>query len=272
MDEANEALQDVAQQISYIGLTKEEINTLFSQTEAEATMQKSIDRSQIKSDLDKIKGLIIDVKPSTSSATNTDISIDLSNMLNFDLSSTGLDVSTLFNTQSNTTSITNQRGEQLYKTAAAKCKASVLNKCQQNNANISIIINSYDMQIDQACQAYERALNKQNQELTRTVQNAKNLLQRARLMTQQQKNQYDMRGCLNALDSCIQDDMVCGTDYKYCLDPTGKYIADGKVVIGSTPGFETNWAPNILTKHYLKHGIMTMAQSMHGQAQPMEVP
>jgi hypothetical protein len=34
----------------------------------------------------------------------------------------------------------------------------------------------------------------------------------------------------------MQDDFVCGTDYESCLDPTGKYIVNGAVVVGSTPG------------------------------------
>jgi hypothetical protein len=34
----------------------------------------------------------------------------------------------------------------------------------------------------------------------------------------------------------MQDDFVCGTDYENCLDPTGKYIVNGEIVIGSTPG------------------------------------
>ena len=38
----------------------------------------------------------------------------------------------------------------------------------------------------------------------------------------------------------MQDDYVCGTDYEYCLDPTGKYIVNGEIVVGSTPGFEVS--------------------------------
>jgi hypothetical protein len=73
--------------------------------------------------------------------------------------------------------------------------------------------------------------------MNRTVRNAQVVLQKARLMVAQQKNAYDLRGCINALDSCMQDDFVCGTDYENCLDPTGKYIVNGEVVIGSAPGY-----------------------------------
>ena len=236
---ATESLQDVAQQIQYIGLSKDEIETLFSQTEAEIQMQATSDNSQIKNDLDKIKGLIVQVKSGTASSTEIDtgLSMDLSGLMNFNISSSGFDLGSLFGTQTaNTGSISNQRGEQLYKTAAARCKTAVLNDCQSQGVDISIVSNAYDMEIDKQCVAYERSLTDANEEMVQTVRNAKSVLQRARLMVAQQKNAYDLRGCVNALDSCMQDDFVCGNDYENCLDPSGKYIVDGEVVVGSMPG------------------------------------
>ncbi|MBO5739706.1 MAG: hypothetical protein J6R52_01410 [Alphaproteobacteria bacterium] len=236
---ATESLQDVAQQIQYIGLSKDEIETLFSQTEAEIQMQATSDNSQIKNDLDKIKGLIVQVKSGTASSTEIDtgLSMDLSGLMNFNISSAGFDLGSLFGTQTaNTGSISNQRGEQLYKTAAARCKTAVLNDCQSQGVDISIVSNAYDMEIDKQCVAYERSLTDANEEMVQTVRNAKSVLQRARLMVAQQKNAYDLRGCVNALDACMQDDFVCGNDYENCLDPSGKYIVDGEVVVGSMPG------------------------------------
>ena len=236
---ANEALQDVAQQIQYIGLSREEIDTLFSQTEAELAMSNSTDNSQLKNDLDKIKGLIVQVKSGTASSTEVDsgLSMDLSGMLDFNISSAGFDLSSMFGTTSaNTSSISNQRGEQLYKTAAARCKTAVLKDCESQGVDISIVANAYDMEIDKQCVAYERSLTDANDQIVNTVRNAKAVLQRARLMVAQQRNVYDLRGCINALDSCMQDDYVCGNDYENCLDPSGKYIVEGEVVVGSMPG------------------------------------
>ena len=238
LKEATTSLQDVAQKIQYIGLTKDEINTLFDQTEAEQAMQGNSDSSQIKNDLDKIKNMIVGVKSGTASSSETaGISMDLSGLLDFNIDNTGFDLGSLFGTNTtNTNSISNQRGEELYKTAAARCKTAVLNDCQKQGVEISIITNSYDMEIDKQCIAYERSLTDANDQMLSTVRNAKSVLQKARLMVAQQKNSYDLRGCVNALDSCMQDDFVCGTDYENCLDPTGKYIVNGEVVIGSTPG------------------------------------
>jgi len=250
LKQATEALQDVAQQIQYIGLTKDQINTLFAQTEAELAMSSSSDNSQLKNDLDRIKDLIVDVKGGSASSTTvtSGISMDLSGLLDFNIDSTGFDLSALFggSSSNNTSSISNQRGEQLYKTAAARCKAAVLNDCSAQGVDISVITNSYDLEIDKQCLVYERNLKEANDNMSSTVRNAKNVLQRARLMVAQNKNAYDLRGCINALDSCMQDEYVCGTDYEYCLDPTGKYIVNGDIVIGSEPvgtnGLSAGWA------------------------------
>ena len=235
---ATEALQDVSQQIQYIGLTKDDIETLFSQTEAEIAMQSTTDSTQLKNDLDNIKDMIVGIKTGTASSSETGVSFDLSGLMDFNIDSTGFDLTALFaGNNTNTTSISNQRGEQLYKTAQARCKTAVLNTCQAQGVDVSIITNSYDLEIDKQCIAYERSLTESNENMNRTVRNAKAVLQKARLMVAQQKNAYDLRGCVNALDSCMQDDFVCGTDYENCLDPSGKYIVNGEVVIGSTPGY-----------------------------------
>ena len=238
LKQATAALQDVAQQIQYIGLTGDEIETLFSETEAEEVMSGTTDNTALKRDLDRIKSLIVDVEGGSAASTETSgMNFDLSGLLDFNISSTGFDLSSLFGgSTANTNSISNQRGEQLYKTATSRCKKAVLTDCQTQGVDISIITNAYDLEIDKQCIAYERQLTDTNEEMSQTVRNAKSVLQRARLMVAQQKNQYDLRGCINALDSCMQDDFACGSDYENCLDPSGKYIVNGELVMGSTPG------------------------------------
>ena len=238
LKQATEDLQEVAQQIQYIGLTAEEVETLFTQTEAELQMQSSTDNSQLKNDLDKIKSLIVDVESGrASSSSSGGLSFDLSGLLDFTIDSTGFDLGSLLGmSTTDTSSISNQRGEKLYDTAAARCRASVLNSCQAQGVDITVITNAYDLEIDKACIAYESALTESNDQMASTVRNAKSVLQRARLLVAQQKNQYDLRGCVTELDNCMQDDFVCGDDYENCLDPSGKFIVNGEVVVGSEPG------------------------------------
>ena len=245
LKKATESLQDVAQQIQYIGLTSDEVESLFTQTEAELEMQTSTDSSQLKNSLDKIKDMIVEVQGGTSTSSNTGLSFDLSGLLDFSIDSTGFDLSSFLGMSSNTGSISNQRGEQLYKTATARCKASVLNNCSAQGVDINVITNSYDLEIDKACIAYERSLTESNDQMASTVRNAKSVLQRARLLVAQQKNAYDLRECVSELDNCMQDDFVCGDDYENCLDPTGKYIVNGEIVVGSEPGKPSDTSASI---------------------------
>jgi len=153
---------------------------------------------------------------------------------NFDFTlDSGLDLSSLFGT-SNT--ISNQRGAELYKTAMARCKTAVLDTCKKQGVDTAIVSNGYDLEIDKQCIVYERALDDSNTQMKRTVLNAKSVLQKARLAVAQNRNSYDMRGCISALDTCMQTDYVCGSDYDKCLDPTGKYIVDGEIVSNATSG------------------------------------
>ena len=233
LKEATERLQDVAQQIQYIGLTADQVESLFTETAAEAELSGSTDNSQLMNSLESIRDMIIDVESGRArSNASSGLSFDLSGLLDFSLDSSGFDLASLFgNSGVDTSSISNQRGEDLYETAAARCKASVLNSCQSQGVDISVITNSYDLEIDKACIVYERSLTDANDQMSATVRNATSLLQRARLMVAEQKNAYDLRECVTELDSCMQDEFVCGRDYEYCLDPTGKYIVNGDVVV-----------------------------------------
>ncbi len=237
---ATENFQDTVQKIKYIGLTADQVTSLFAETEAELKMKSSSDSSQLKNSLDSIKKKIIDASSSGSSSSysSSAVSLNVSGLLDFDLAS-GFDLSSFLNNGTSLTSgnsVSNQRGEQLYKTAAARCKSTVLNSCTAQGIEASIITNAYDLEIDKQCIAYERSLNEANDEMRNNVRNAATILQQARLMLAQNKNSYDFRSCVAAIDSCMQDEYVCGSDYELCLDPTGKYIADGEIIKGGTPG------------------------------------
>ena len=236
--QATEDFQDVVQKIKYIGLTGQQIEALFAETEAELSMKSNSDSSRLKTSLDAIKKKIVDVSsPNSSSyATTSGISLDLNGLLSADFTA-GFDLNSFLGTTgTNTSSVSNQRGDQLYKTAANRCKTAVLNSCTAQGIDANVITNSYDLEIDKQCIAYERSLNEANTEMRNNVSNAKNILQQARLLLAQNKNSYDLRGCVAAIDSCMQDEYVCGSDYELCLDPTGKYLANGEIVKGGTPG------------------------------------
>ena len=247
LSKATEEFQEVVQKIRYIGLTGPQVEALFAETEAELAMKSNSDTSQLKSSLDAIKRKIVDVSTPSSSAvqdTTSGLTLDMNGLLNADFTA-GFDLNSFLNVnKTNTTSVTNQRGEQLYKSATSRCKTAVLNSCTSQGIDANVITNAYDLEIDKQCVAYERALNEANKEMKNNVFNATNILQQARLLLTQNKNSYDLRGCVAAIDACMQDEYVCGADYELCLDPTSKYLANGEIVKGGTPGISGGQSKN----------------------------
>lgn len=152
--------------------------------------------------------------------------------MNLDFSSEMSDIFSLDFLNTNTTSFSNLRGTDLYNAAKKRCN-TVLTQCKEAGANVDQITGNYDLAIDKDCIAYEQGLTKMNETLVSNVRSANLMLQKARLAVLQNKNQYDARGCIGALETCMTDDMVCGTDYTKCLDPTKRYIDEnGEVILG----------------------------------------
>lgn len=234
VEDANVELNDVAQRIRYVGLSADEIRAIMSATEAELEMGKTKDNTQTRSMLDDIADMIKDPTSSTTltSSSTTDSLLDM----DFDFSSDSSDMFSLdmFNGASN--DISSKRGKALYTEAKKRCK-TVLNRCKDAGGTEDQISGNYDLAIDKDCVAYEQGLVKLNDTLKNNVRSANLMLQKARLAVLQNKNEYDIKGCVGALEKCMLDDMVCGDNYVKCLDPTKRYIDEnGNVVLGKNIG------------------------------------
>ena len=225
---ANDELNSVAQRIRYVGLSADEIRAIMTETAAEAELDNTRDTSETRSMLSKIEKLIQDPTTRTTSVADNDFGLDM----DLDFSDSGADLFSLDFLNNENDSISSKRGTALYNAAKKRCK-TILNNCTDVGATSSQITGNYDLAIDKDCIAYEQGLKKMNQTLQSNVRSAGLMLQKARLAVLQNKNQYDAKGCIGALETCMTDDMVCGSDYTKCLDPTKRYIDEnGKVVLG----------------------------------------
>ncbi len=225
--DANTQLNDVAQRIRYVGLSADEIRAIMNATEAEEELSGKTDTTETRNMLAEIEELIKDPTTSPSYSGDTfglDMDLDFSS-----------DSSELFNLDfltNNTGSFSNLRGTELYNAAKKRCNR-IINECKEVGATAQQITGNYDLAIDKDCIAYEQGLIKMNETLVGNVRSANLMLQKARLAVLQNKNQYDAKGCIAALDNCMRDEMVCGEDYTKCLDPTKQYIDEnGNVVLG----------------------------------------
>ena len=153
--------------------------------------------------------------------------------MDFDFSSDSDDLFSLdFLTGNSGDSFSNLRGSDLYNAAKKRCK-NILNECKDAGATPQQITGNYDLAIDKDCIAYEQGLAKMNETLLSNVRSANRMLQKARLSVLQNKNQYDAKACIGALETCMKDEMVCGENYFKCVDPTKRYIDEnGDVVLG----------------------------------------
>lgn len=226
---ANTELNNVAQRIRYVGLSADEIRAILTETEAEAALSGQKDTTETRNMLAEIEDLIKD--PTTTSSSYSEASFGLD--LNLDFSTEATDIFNLdFLNLDTGSSFSNLRGADLYNAARNRC-STILNQCKGAGATSKQITGNYDLAIDKDCIAYEKGLKKMNETLVSNVRSAELMLQKARLAVLQNKNQYDAKGCIAALDNCMRDDMVCGDDYFKCVDPTKRYIDEnGEVVLG----------------------------------------
>lgn len=227
--DANAQLNTVAQRIRYVGLSADEIRAILNETEAEAALSGQTDTSETRNMLAEIESMIKDPTNHTSSYSETSFGLDM----NLDFSAESADMFSLdFLNTSTANSFSNLRGADLYSAARNRC-STILNQCKSAGATSNQITGNYDLAIDKDCIAYEKGLKKMNDTLVSNVRSAELMLQKARLAVLQNKNQYDAKGCIAALDTCMRDDMVCGDDYFKCVDPTKRYIDEnGNVVLG----------------------------------------
>ncbi|MFQ6703054.1 MAG: hypothetical protein ACLRFO_02520 [Alphaproteobacteria bacterium] len=227
--DANTQLNEVAQRIRYVGLSADEIRAIMTETEAEEALSGAVDTSETRNMLEEIEDLIRDPVSNTSFYSDTSLGLDM----DLDFTSDTADMFSLnfLNTDS-TGSFSNLRGRELYNAAKKRCN-TILTQCKSAGATPNQITGNYDLAIDKDCAAYENGLKKMNETLVSNVRSANRMLQKARLAVLQNKNQYDAKGCIGALETCMKDDMVCGDNYFKCVDPTKIYIDEnGEVVLG----------------------------------------
>ena len=226
--DANNQLNEVAQRIRYVGLSADEIRAILTETEAEEALSGTTDTSETRNMLEQIEELIRDPVSNTSAVYSGDDYSDFGLDMNLDFSSESMDLFNLdFLGTGTSGSFSNLRGSELYNAAKKRCK-TVLNQCKEAGSTVSQITGNYDLAIDKDCIAYEKGLIKMNETLLSNVGSANRMLQKARLAVLQNKNMYDAKGCIAALETCMTDEMVCGEKYFKCVDPTKIFIDENE--------------------------------------------
>jgi hypothetical protein len=233
----NIQLQDAVRNIQYLGLTTDEVNSLFIMTEAELALQASgynDTQGFGATQTSQLRDLILAVElPEIGQAGTTKASNPFSGgFMDFgDIS--GLDSFDFLgnNTRKGFNDIANMSGKDLYNASKQKCEY-VLKECQKKKVDVEMIQAKYDVEIGKTCVVIRDELDDNINNAKNLVRNAKSMLERARFQVAQNQNLFDLKGCVAELDTCMTDEFVCGKDYRRCIDGTGKYVsADGKDVV-----------------------------------------
>ena len=143
------------------------------------------------------------------------------------------EANSLFSTSSST-DFSRLTGQKLYNSASESCLAVLPDSC--TGSVLNLVRSSYNVLITQSCTAYEKTVNSGRTKVEAAVRNMEKALREARLEEYQAHNSADVNECMTKVKAAITDDVVCGENYKKCLDNTGRYV-DSNGTANLTPGF-----------------------------------
>ena len=205
---ASEQLTEFSENLDVVGMTKEQAIAMKTASEGEdaLTNDKTASRQLLQAIMNSIKGEDAYVGGKYQDLNSVVISPDMSYA---------------FGMEDSAQLIASYNGTALYKSVYPKCKNIVQEDC--NKASLQRAINAYLMAIEQDCNTVEAALQKQQKNLKAATYQSSAMLDLARVENRQNHNSDDVATCLANVESAIQSDEVCGSDYHKCLD-YGQFI------------------------------------------------
>ena len=206
--------------LNAVDKTAAEVNAMYSATVGEAAIKK--DTSGAAKILDQVGDLLSGKKSTTASKDRSLglISIDTISGEIDDVWGDGGD--SIFSNGSGK-NLSELEGTSLYNASNKQCMALIGENCS-SDAVLQMARSSYSIMISQDCNAYEKKINSQKENLKQTVRTAEKYLRDARLDEYRAHNSADVNECISKVRSAILVDTACGDNYKRCLDNTGAYI------------------------------------------------
>ena len=112
------------------------------------------------------------------------------------------------------TDLTSKTGDKLHAIAASTCTQEAPAQCKSSIPMLRMI---YVQKIQSDCAAYENSLKQQQMESEQKLQTARQSLRETALEKYQEANKYDLGGCVNAFNACMQQEDVCGNGFLGCV-------------------------------------------------------
>ncbi|MBQ2017316.1 MAG: hypothetical protein II208_02180, partial [Alphaproteobacteria bacterium] len=215
---AGEQLTTFTENLDVVGMTGAQASAMRTESEGESalTNDTSASKALLQAIMNSIRGTDSNVGGKFSDLNSISISFDTTNA--FGMTDSGQ-------------AIAAYNGAALYNAVYPQCRNAVRNDC--NNASLQRAITAYLMAIEQDCNTVQTAIEKTQKQMKAAVREGSAMLDLARVENRQKHNSSDITTCVNAVESAILSEEVCGVNYHKCLD-NGQYIdiSTGKPIVG----------------------------------------
>jgi len=114
-------------------------------------------------------------------------------------------------------------GRNLYNEVNRQCSQMVRSQCESDSV-LQMVRSAYSLVIAQDCNAVERRTAERRLTLENRVREAERVLRDARLDDFRARNSASVNECIVRVRAEIMHDGACGTNWRRCLDFSGRYI------------------------------------------------
>lgn len=221
LDQAKEMLmQFEATSLDAVNKTAAEVNAMYSATVGEQAIKK--DTSAAAKTLNEISDILAGKKKTAepekqapAGLFTVDFTADMDDIWGGDASS-----SIFGGAPADSGPL---EGQELYADANSQCLKVITESCN-SDALLNMARSAYSIMITQDCNAYEKKITTQKENVAQTVRQAEKVLREARLEEYQAHNSADVNECISKIKGAIQGEVACGADYRKCLDYSGQFV------------------------------------------------
>lgn len=208
LQSAGDKLTAFSDNLDIVGMTAAQAGAMVSASEGEIALTKdtSASKALLQAIMNSIRGADSHVDGKYSDLNSIKISFDTANA--FGTADAGQIIGTY-------------NGQSLYSAVYPQCRKAVMADC--NDASLQRAVTAYLMAIEQDCNTVATAIETSRKEMKANIREGSAMLDLARIENRKKHNSADMTACINAVESAIVDEQVCGKNYHKCLD-NGKYI------------------------------------------------
>ena len=205
---AGDKLTTFSDNLDVVGMSAAQAGAMVNASEGEAALTKdtSASKALLQAIMNSIRGADSHVDGKYSELNSVKISFDTANA--FGTADAGQIIGTY-------------NGQALYSAVYPQCRKAVATDC--NDASLQRAVTAYLMAIEQDCNTVATAFETSRKDLKASIREGGAMLDLARIENRKKHNSSDITTCINAVESAIVSEQVCGKNYHKCLDD-GKYI------------------------------------------------